>query len=70
MSGSPQAPAAAAGLVQLLTYEGSMLPPPGSGLGLQLHVDSVRLALVAHECVIPRLTQLVRHPGAPDTTCQ
>ena len=65
MGESPTAPAAAAGLVQLLTYEGSMLPQPTSGLAPALYVDDMRLALVAHPCVLPRLTQLIGHPGMP-----
>ena len=58
-----QAPPAAAGLVQLLTYEGSLLPPPTAGLSQGLRVDDMRVALLAHPAVVPRLTALVSHSG-------
>ena len=60
----PQAPPAAAGLVQLLTYEGGLLPPPTAGLSQGLRIDDMRVALLAHPPVVPRLAALVSHPGA------
>ena len=66
----PQAPPAAAGLVQLLTYEGGLLPPPTSGLSQGLRVDDMRVALLAHPPVVPRLAALVSHPGAKAKKCR
>ncbi len=49
--------------MQLLTYEGSLLPPPTAGLSQGLRVDDMRIALLAHPPVVPRLTALVSHSG-------